>query len=216
MIRLSRCLTVFLCLLFASASPAAVMVFTDRDEWEAAVAGAFVTETFDSLPNSNFQTGINEAGLIEVEIGNDPLMNGIDNGVATGFHVDGTRFLVGNQGFEDDTSVTLRFRDPTTAFAADWSNTTIAANLSIMIAGEIISFADHLEDAGDGFLGFIAERAFDTASFAVDGEAPGGEGFALDNLSVASAVPEPGLLGLLAFGLAGLRWRSLLTDRVAS
>ncbi len=195
---------VALSLLLSTTAHAGVMVFTDQAEWEAAVSGSYLTETFDSLPNTNFAQGINDAGLIEVEISNDPLMNGLDNGVSTGFQVNGTRFLVGNQGFDDDTSVTLRFRDPINAFAAHWNNTTTAANLSIMIAGETISFVDHLNGSGDGFLGFVSDTSFGRAAFGVDGERPGGEGFALDNLSIATPVPEPHSLGLLALTLVGL------------
>ncbi|MGI9327937.1 MAG: PEP-CTERM sorting domain-containing protein [Pseudomonadales bacterium] len=193
-------------LVFSCSAQAGVMVFTDEAEWEAAVSNSYLTETFDSMPNTHFVEGINNAGLIEVEISNDPLMNGLDNGDSTGFQVNGTRFLVGNHGFDDDTSVTLRFRDPITAFAAHWTNTTTAANLSIMIAGETISFSDHLNGSGDGFLGFLSDTNFDQAAFGVDGAPPGGEGFALDNLSIATPVPEPHSFGLLALALAGIAW----------
>ena len=57
-------------------SHAALIVFTDRAAWEAA-AGSFVTEDFDSLPLTNFVTGVNSAGLIDIRVIGDPNANRI-------------------------------------------------------------------------------------------------------------------------------------------
>lgn len=201
--------TLAVAVLTALPAQAQVTVFTNRTSWEAAV-GSFVTETFDSLADTNFVTGLNDAGLIDVLITGVADDNGI-RGAASAFDINGTQFLRGETDLSgSDVGVpSLIFASPTSGFAADFTRTIDFARLTVTIGADTIEFDNFLSGDGTGFLGFVSADPFLRADFSQELTTTTNELFGLDNLSIAAApqagvISEPGTCALLAAGLLPL------------
>ncbi len=191
---------------------ASVIVYTDRTAWETAV-GSFITEDFNTLAPAPFTMGRNNAGLVDIDIiglngyTNPGRWNRIAAGGSNTFDVDGSTFLTleTDRSGTDQQLTRLIFDRPISGFAADWNSTTNSSLLTLTIGFDQINFSDYLTGAGDGFLGFVANRWFNLASF--DQLGTDNEVFGLDNLSFSPApVPTPSSLLLLALGLGGIGW----------
>ena len=170
---------------------AAVTVFTDRPSWEAAVGGGFATEDFDGVAPYNMGPGPNAAGLIDIFI------TGADAGSNAIIDVGGGNHLY--QGDVDTSSGRIpsivflgTFPLGISGFGADWVDTLTAGQLTVTIESDTINFSDYLVFPGDGFLGFVADAPFTTATFGTE-SADGVELFDMDNISINafSATPTP-------------------------
>lgn len=193
---------------------AAIMVFTSRADWEAAV-GTFQTEDFESTPLGTLPGGTTtNLGLVDFSYpgapSGSPAPRIRDSGT-----VNGTRELVGHifdpgagGGTTNPGPHTITFASPIWAFGADFESTLSGDNVTVTFAGMTIKFSDFLIAPGNGFLGVVADTTFSTIVFGTE-DASGytAELFSIDDLSFSvaeTAVPEPGMLGLVALGLAGL------------
>ena len=216
----------------SAAASAAVMTFDNQTDWEAALTGAVIlTENFDGaasnfLPNSNG----NPAGLVTVDVigGGNPAPTGL---TGTGFfqaRVDSTdpdplaiRFNRPNLLGVGIVNLQINL---------DLDEELDLQEVAFEIGGEMLLLSDilGLSDQGDPgevpefnieepvpFIGFVVDTPVD--SFLVKhGDlvrdvAGTNEAILIDSLLLAQAadqepgdVPEPGLLGLLGLGLAGL------------
>ncbi len=183
----------------------AATVYTNRSAWESAI-GEFVTEDFNTLVPYGFSTGLNNVGLIDINVTGSVHYNqlGSPSTLGSQFAIDGTNHLIGQVIDGGATHPTIIFPWPIIGFAADWRSTTTGGHLLMLtFDNTTIHFDDYLSGEGTGFLGVIAANSFTQAVF--DTENNNAEAFGMDNLSIT---PEPGMVCLL--GLGGL---SLLQRR---
>lgn len=194
----------FSLLLHISSSQAAVMVFTDRNQWQASLSGIFVAEDFNSLAYTNnvartlhLPSGIiiSSASHRKTRI-SDFAFSRIGEGKALqtfqtlDIQYSGQKVL--GYGFD--------YAD------LDWSGATLSFN-DFSISLPMTTDADVSISANDfAFFGFRVDRPeeLDDSGFSII--ITGYEGYALDNLTVASAVssvPLPGGLPLFLSGLLG-------------
>lgn len=181
---------------------AVLMVFTDRTTWEASLGTSVTTEDFNGVTPFNMSTGVNSAGLIDIELLGSSGPNRIDDG--SGFaNIDGSNYYHGALDFFDGgapSQATILITQ-IIGFGADWISTTTGGDLSLTILGETVNFDDHLTGSGNGFLGIISTNSF--SSIILDTESGAAEQFGMDNFSFAQ-VTEPTTLALFGLGLAGL------------
>ena len=226
-------IVVFLTLCLAPSANAAIMTFTDRGAWEAALAGAtFSTEEFDG-PVTNFaanSTG-NAVGSITIDVvgnGEAAQPQGLNGAGLLQFQLDSSDPVT-----DDGLSLTVNLPSDVFGFAL----TNIQDRLSptgiytpFEFGIRIGSFGTRLNDAlgtstspgnqltaPTPFLGFVADAAMGPiASFdivhgdLIDPVPTGAQAFAVDGLVLAttaqthSAIPEPATLALVAAGPSGL------------
>ena len=166
----------------AGVTPAeAVTVFTDRIAWEETVSG-ITTDTF-STPQSSSQSLLLESG-IEV--------TGVSSVWSSG------QFYTSTPSHSQ--SVVFKFPSQIIGFGADFSSTTSNGGLTVSglfdgIAGiDTVVFSEYLQEQGTGFLGIVADRAFDLISFGMQSPplavAAANEAFQMDNLSFASNLAQ--------------------------
>ena len=197
--RIARVLLLIVAAFYGSVASATLVVYTDRATWEG-VVGGFVTEDFNGVTPGSLSLGVNNVGLISIELFDQVAENRIDSG--SGFNnINGTNFWNGNMDAFGNPSSAMILQDSIIAFGADWTDTTTGGLLTATIGGETLLFSDYLSGAGGGFLGVVADSPF--SSIAFDTEHGGAEQFGMDDFSF-SAVPEPATLMLLGLGLAGI------------
>lgn len=176
--------------------------YTDRSAWEAAVTGE-ITEDFDSVAPYELVPGINNAGLIDIEMRNlsdIDQWNSINDG-SSFLNINGTPFYQGGCRLTDpDTIINLHLPSPPVwAFGADFTSTHSSATgngLTMEVNGLEYDFRDLIPSGeGTGFLGFISTDAFSTVTLF---DTSNNETFGLDNVSFA--VPEPSAMMLLGIG----------------
>lgn len=196
-----RLLALISTLLACGTAGASVTVYTDRSAWEAAVTGSITTDNFNSFANG---TAVTAATVFPSGI------------TATGSALDISSFAFSaiGQGVALRTlfqNATITLPGSPIAFGFDYAD--IDQDGAGIAFG---SFSQALANTGDADYGITDD---DFAFFGVVASAadiPGGtfsftvgtyEAFSIDNLSFVrstAAIPEPGILGLLGLGLAGL------------
>ena len=197
------CLPIFL----ISINPihAAVVVYTDRVAWEAAVlavpTGHFHDQNFESVPTGSLSTGLNDFHPFYVDIPGAPGLNAIDNSFtpdpfSDALSPNGSTYYLG------DVSATLSFFDypemyEVIGFGADW---IIQGGLFIEVQGTLIPFSTYLPN-GSGFLGIITDQAEVTLIANLSGSAV----FGMDEIYTGNVfVPIPAATWLFGSGLIGL------------
>jgi hypothetical protein len=185
--------------------------YTDRSDWESDVNGDIVTEDFDSVTPSFLTGGVNNTGLIDIELINLALINkwnSIDDGSSYS-NVNGTPYYQGGCRSDDpDTIIVLHMPFPVNAFGGDFTSTCSGDGLALQVNGVRYEFSGLMSSTdGTGFLGFISTDAFsDVTLFNCKEEDYFGETFGLDNVRFV-AVPEPATMILLGLGGFVLRKR---------
>ncbi|MEQ8974638.1 MAG: PEP-CTERM sorting domain-containing protein [Coleofasciculus sp. C1-SOL-03] len=158
----------------------AVTVFTDRTAWQETVSG-ITTETF-STPQSSSQNLLLENGI---------QVTGVSS-VETG------QFYTSTPSRSE--SVEFEFPSQILGFGADFSSTTSNGGLTVSglfdeIPGvDTVVFSEYLQGQGTGFLGIVADTAFNSLSFAMQSPplaiSAANEAFQMDNFSFASNLAE--------------------------
>ena len=183
---------VLLALLLATTAlpvTASLMTYTARSAWQDALTNAAI------LTDDSFDGII--ASADSITFASAVISEGINPQTDARNLVDGSRYAAtvnvdGGNGYD---SITWIFPHLVQGFAADWFTTNTLDGATVSVAGTTVKFADLLGSPGDGFLGFVADRPFRTATFSTDGGA-GNEFFQADNLTFAAAIPEPATLTL--------------------
>ncbi len=206
-IRLNRSIFYFLffsLLLNINIAQATVKVFTDRSQWQASLSGTFVTEDFNSLAYTNnvAETFYLPSGLI------------ISSNRRNKTRISDFAFSHIGEGKALQTFQTLDIKYPGQHVLGygfdyadlDWSGATLSFdNFSMSLP--MTTDADVSISANDfAFFGFRVDspNELDDGGFSI--KINGYEGYALDNLTVASSVssvPLPGALPLFLSGLLG-------------
>ena len=186
-----------------------LVFYTDRSAWESAVNTDITVEHFDSVTPYFLAEGMNNAGLIDIEMLNLSGVNefnSIDDGSSI-LNIDETPFFRGGCLRADpDVLINLRIPFSAIAFGGDFTSTHSSDGLVLQVDGLQYSFEELLpSDDGDGFLGFISSNVFSTVTLfdpVQDDPANNvfrlGETFGLDTVSFA--VPEPATLFILGLG----------------
>jgi len=220
--RLNALSSLLLCCLWSLPAAASPMIFTDRSDWNAAVAGWDVTiedfEGFDAdTPFSSGPVDVNSFEIVQFGGGSaPPNSNLIDVPPAegNGLPIDLSSYVLGfaNRGVgsdSDDRAVRLIFDAPIVGFGADFNAANGASGLDILAVTEggaqVFISGPQFDDVG--FWGFVDDGGTlfsDIILFARTANAyGGGELFGMDNVSSASTpIPEPGTAALLGAGLA--------------
>ena len=178
--------------------------YTDRSAWEAEVGGDIETENFDSVTPYFLTEGVNNTGLIGIELVNisqTNAYNSIDDGLFP-LDIDGTPFFRGGCLHADpDAIINLVLPSPVSAFGVDVTSIYSYDGLTLQVNGLQYDL-EQWSPAGDdtGFLGFISTSPFSTITLfdPVTDAWRLGESFGLDNVSFA--VPEPITLSFLGLG----------------
>lgn len=159
----------------------AVTVFTDRTAWEETVSG-ITTETF-SIPQSSSQSLLLESGI---------QVTGVSSVWSSG------QFYTSTPSRSE--SVEFEFPSQILGFGADFSSTTSNGGLTVSglfdeIPGvDTVVFSEYLQGQGTGFLGIVADTAFNSLSFAMQSPplaiSAANEAFQIDDFSFASNLAE--------------------------
>lgn len=215
---------VILSTLFASWTHAAVVVYTDRDAWQAAAEALrpgpfFMNQDFNSLAPDILSLGRNSFwtddsfGFFIVEIDGLPSRNSIEDGsinpvLSIILSPNESTFYFGE--VSDTTQLQFLFQPfaaPPNAegFGADWV-TVPGSGLSFEVSGTNIDFDTYLP-SGVGFLGIITEDKIKTKNpILLNGS---GQLFGMDNLvSVTTPIPTTAwLFGSALLGLGAVKRR---------
>jgi len=190
----------------ASSSYAAVVVYTDRAAWEAALLEVphFHDQNFNNELTQPLNPGDNFFIPMIVNIPGTPGYNAIDDSFTADPFSDalspnGSTYYLGDVGVSASVAPVLSFVDleySVIAFGADW---VVQGDLTLEMQGMFIPFDIHLP-TGSGFLGVITDQpAGEFLTVNLLGTAV----FGMDNVRINS-VPIPAAVWLFASGLLGL------------
>lgn len=199
----------------AVSANAGVVVYTDRTAWIAALnGGALQTDTLASTPNTVSAT--NSISLSASGISVD-VTAGVSNAIGD-LNINGgvLTMRLDTEGVDDPSEITFSLpgagRD---AFAIEFNDINNPASLiraHLEVEGEVFNLYDlgaNGTGSSDGFVGIVTMDAPLTSFMFHTGSAVG-RGLETFNISeielgtVASAIPEPGMLALFGLGLAGI------------
>lgn len=195
-------LAIFTVSAFATNASAALIAFTDRADWEAAVSGNFLSEDFSSTSSGDYMTSAIDVGDFTVSMTGSSFgtswhnISSIGAGGSALNSVDGSQQL--NVATGSTGGTTLEFDFDIYAFGADFAYVSDSRTTSFLIDGVQLDIP-YLDSE---FFGFVSDTAF-SANF-LTLTSGGADGFGMDNLVYAASVPEPGTLALLGLGLAGI------------
>ena len=202
---------ILLCSAIASSTRAAVVVYTDRAAWEAAVlevpTGHFHSQDFESVPTGSLSTGLNSFHPFYVDLPGAPGFNAIDGSFAAdpfanALSPNGSTYYLGDVGVNASIPTILSFFDypemyEVVGFGADW---VVQGDLIIEVQGTIIPFSTYVP-AGSGFLGIVTDQAEVTLTANLFGAAVIG----MDEIYTGNiSVPIPAAAWLFGSALLGL------------
>ena len=120
-----------------------LVFYTDRSAWESAVNADITDENFDAVTPYFLAEGINNAGLIDIEMLNYSEINefnSIDDG-SSFLNIDETPFFRGGCLRADpDVVINLVLPSPALAFGGDFISTHSSDGLILQVAGLQYSF----------------------------------------------------------------------------
>lgn len=168
---------------FSSTASASYVTYTDRALWEAAVGGAFSTESFDDASTTGFTI--------------DQVGSGHSTGISGGVYHDR---VVRNTTFTN-----YLFGSMINAFGANWDLRPGGAGqgLQLVLGTEVITPQIPNSFAG-GFFGVVSTSLFNRVTVRAGSLGGFAETHDVDNLVFASSVPEPETYALMLLGLAAV------------
>lgn len=195
--------TILLILIFSGKTWAAPIIFTDRIEWENALAGPIFTEDFsDKTSFSNLSSGTNSAGLVAISV--------IDN--LGGTNASGNNFY--SESFRGSSqTMTNGFQANTVSLVLPSNFSAFAMDISDISGGGLsLAFGSNLINVTNGFFGIVDDANFysnvefrcTTCGTGINNW--GNVTYGIDNVSFSNsnAVPEPSVILLLSAGIFGL------------
>jgi hypothetical protein len=191
---------------FASVNASAALVgYTDRTAWEAAVGGSFVEEDFSTTASGSYETTPIDVGDFTVSVSGSTFgsswhnIGPLGSGGAASSSVNGSQQL--NLSTGDVGGTTLEFDNSIYAFGANWAGVSDSRTTSFLIDGIELD----IPALTGGFFGFVSDTALTTNFLTLTAGAA--DGFGMDDLvySYSSSVPEPSTVALLGLGVLGLR-----------
>lgn len=199
---------------FASAL-SATTIFTDRTEWENAIAeqglGNIQTEDFNSTtPGALPKNATTNVGLLDIEVivpENAKGVTTINDGTGE-FNFDGSNYLHMGLDGTPKREVNITFSGPIVAWGADFGTRNTFSDDPEVTFGDDQERLGQIIPGGLGnssFVGFISEDPFDFLNFKDPSVSTAV--FGADNLSFVqldSSVPEPSTFVFLAMAVFGL------------
>jgi hypothetical protein len=207
---------------------ATLATFTSRSAWQSAVTTAGLAvqynEGFENFTNdTSFRTApLNVNGHFTLsQSGTDQVFRNLIDVPPFDFaDNDGTKSASLYTNFGTATTgtfVNMTFSSPIVAWGGDFSQDTLLEllNMNVNSPSNTLLNTFQVPDTANAtfFFGFVGapSDAIGSLTFLsrtnIDGSS--GEGFGLDNVTAATAVPEPTSWVLLSLGAFGLMWRSV-------
>jgi len=168
----------------------AVSFFTDRPSWEAAVAGATITDDPFDNDIATADVIIFDSGVVSTGVGSNPTFNQVISGHYEG-HVDKDDVLA----YE---SITWDFPSPIIGFGSDFLTGCDGEFLVIISdfegAGDMtVNLDDHLPGNCDGFFGIVSSSSFQLVTYTSGtGGLASAEFWTMDDLSFATVLQVVG------------------------
>lgn len=220
---MNRTLTgVVFAMAFAGAQ-AVPVTYTNEANFLAAIGGAAdVVEDFNSfLSDQSFRNTSFDVGPFTLS------SSGSNQNAGTQNQVDTTPFSFGNFSnvngtthahffittLSGGTTASIQFDSPLTAFGATFKELANDTNITFTTQSGAKTLTPGI-GLGVGFFGFVLDPGETLTSLTFVRGGGGGDGFGMDDVLLATtAVPEPGVLGLVLLGLAGARVRRPVAAR---
>lgn len=183
---------------------AATTIYTDRTSFDAFVIESGFVDFNDVQSEVDFRTSPFDAGPFSIQGAGTG--QGIRNRIDIQplqfdtFDIDGT--TVANLRVSSTSTVTFTFDSPITAFGADFGSINDFELRTQATTGSDIVVPPVTPVSAIQFFGFTSDTAFTSLVF--ESAAPNADGFAVDNISIGTAVPEPATWAMMLLGLFGL------------
>jgi hypothetical protein len=180
---------------FAFQADAGLLVFNDRESWQANLGSANTPYTFNGFTadQSFASNAINVGSFSLRSIGNPPAGTNKIVADSSDGTVNGTPFAT--MFLDKTSSVELAFTHPALAFGADFLSSSNAYNLGIFLHGDRAPIFIAGPATGQQYFGVISTSPIDRVEFLYSGQ-EGSATVNFDDVGISS-VPEPSSLMVL-------------------